>query len=61
LRRVWRLLGWFVVVDALITMFGMTTGLLLLSLAADTAIGLLLVQSIIEIRAPLLVDENGSC
>jgi hypothetical protein len=61
LRRVLRLLGWFVVVDALITMFGMTTAMLLLSLAADAAVGLVIVQGIIEIRAPLLVDENGCC
>jgi hypothetical protein len=51
LRRLWRLLGWFVVVDGLITMFGVTTGPLLLSLAADTAVALLIIRSCIELRA----------
>jgi hypothetical protein len=46
-----RLLGWFVIVDALITIFGESTGPLLLSFAADGAIGLLIIRSYMENRA----------
>jgi hypothetical protein len=53
LRRLWRLLGWFVVVDALITIFGVTTAPLLLSLAADTVVGLLIIRSCMEMRAAM--------
>jgi len=51
LRRLWRLVGWFVVVDALITVFGVITAPLLLSLAVDTAVGLLVIRSYMEMRA----------
>jgi hypothetical protein len=54
LRRLCRLIAWFLVADALITMFGLTTAPLLLSLAADGIVGWLLVRSCIEIRATLL-------
>ncbi len=50
MRRLWRLLGWFVVVDALITIFGVTTAPLLLSLAADSVVGLLIIRSCMEMR-----------
>lgn len=50
MRRLWRLLGWFVVVDALITIFGVTTAPLLLSLAVDTAVALLIIRSCSEMR-----------
>ena len=53
MRRLWRLLGWFVVVDALITIFGVTTAPLLLSLAADTVVGLLIIRSCMEMRAAM--------
>jgi hypothetical protein len=55
LRRLWRLFGWFVVVDALITTFGVTTAPLLLSLALDAAVGLLVIRSCMEMRAGLSV------
>jgi hypothetical protein len=45
-----RLIGWFVIVDALITIFGESTGPLLLSFAADGAIGLLIIRSCMEAR-----------
>jgi hypothetical protein len=51
LRRLWRVFGWFVVVDALITVFGVSTAPLLLSLALDAAVGLLAIRSYIEMRA----------
>jgi len=53
LRRLWRLVGWFVVVDALITVFGVTTAPLLLCAALDIAAGLLVIRSIMEMRAGL--------
>jgi hypothetical protein len=51
LRRLWRLFGWFVVVDALITVFGVITAPLLLSMALDAAVGLLVIRSYMEMRA----------
>ena len=56
MRRLWRLFGWIVVVDGLITIFGVTTApLLLLSLALDAAVGLLVIHSYTEIRAGLSI------
>jgi hypothetical protein len=55
LRRLWRLFGWFVVVDALITIFGVSTAPLLLSLALDAAVGLLVIRSCMEMRTRLSV------
>ena len=51
MRRLWRLVGWFVVVDALITVFGVTTAPLLLCAALDIAAGLLVIRSIMEMRS----------
>ena len=55
MRRLWRLFGWFVVVDALITVFGVSTAPLLLSLALDAAVGLLVIRSCMEMRARFFV------
>ena len=55
LRRLWRLFGWFVVVETLITAFGVTTAPLLVLLALDTAIGLIVVRSLMEMRPGLRV------
>ena len=55
MRRLWRLFRWFVVVDALITVFGVITAPLLLSLALDAAVGLLLIRSCMEMRARFFV------
>jgi hypothetical protein len=55
LRQLWRLVGWVVVVDALITIFGVTTAPLLLCAALDVAAGLLVIRSIMEMRAGLPV------
>ena len=55
MRRLWRLFGWFVVVDALITVFGVNTAPLLLSMALDAAVGLLVIRSCMEIRARFFV------
>ena len=51
MQRFWRLFGWFVVVDALITAFGGSTAPLLLSIALDVAVGLLVIRSCMEMRA----------
>jgi hypothetical protein len=50
LRRLWRLFGWFVVVDALITAFGVSTAPLLLLLTLDAAVGLLVLRSYMNLR-----------
>jgi hypothetical protein len=55
LRRLWRLFGWFVVVDALITVFGVSTAPLLLSLALDAAVGLLVIRSCMGMRGRFFV------
>ncbi len=55
MRRLWRLFGWFVVVDALITVFGVITAPLLLCLALDAAVGLLVIRSYTEMRARFCV------
>jgi hypothetical protein len=43
------------VVDALITVFGVITAPLLLSLALDAAVGLLVIRSCMEMRARFFV------
>ena len=55
MRQIWRLFGWFVVVDALITVFGVSTAPLLLSLALDAAVGLLVIRSYMEMRSSFSV------
>ena len=55
MQRSWRLFGWFVVVEALITAFGLITAPLLLSLALDAAVGLLVIRSCMEMRARFFV------
>ena len=50
MRRWWRLFGWFVVVEASIAAFGVTTAPLLLFLALDVGIGLLIVRSLMGSR-----------
>ena len=51
MRRLWRLFVWFVVVDALITAFGVTVAPLLLSIALDAAVALFVIRSYMEMRA----------
>ena len=55
MRRLWRFFGWFVVIEALITAFGVTTAPLLLLLALDAMIGLLVIRSCTERRAGFYV------
>ena len=50
MRRLGRLLRWFVVINVLITIFGVTTAPLLLFLVADTAIGWLVISSLLGQR-----------
>lgn len=59
MQSFWRLLGWLVVVEALITIFGVTTGPLMLALAADVAVGLLIVRSCLDIRDSLPVSPSA--
>ena len=51
MRRLWSLFGWLVVVNGLITVFGVTTAPLLLCLALDAVVGVLVVRSCMETRA----------
>ena len=60
MRRFGRLLGWFVIVDLLITIFGEATGRLLLAFAADGAIGLLIIRSYMETRAVIDLAPTAS-
>ena len=60
MRRIWRLLGWFVVVYGLIAIFGATTAPLLLSLAADLTLGLLIIRSLLETPAAMSAPETGT-
>ncbi len=55
MRRLWRFFGWFLVVEALITAFGLITAPLLLSLALDAAVGLLVIRTSMEMRARFFV------
>ena len=50
MRRLAHLLGWFVGVDGLITIFGLTTAPVLILLAADAAICVLLIRSCLALR-----------
>jgi len=50
LRRFAHPLGWFVVVNALITTSGVTAAPLLLLLAADAAVGVALIRSCLALR-----------
>jgi hypothetical protein len=58
LRRLWSVLGWFVVVDALITMFGVTTAPLLLAFAADTVVGWLIIRNCFQMQDALPVVNS---
>jgi hypothetical protein len=60
-RRLWGLFGWFVVVEALITVFGVITAPLLLSLAIDAAVGLLVIRTCMELRARFFVAFGDGC
>ena len=55
MRRLGHLFGWFVVVETLITIFGVTTAPLLAVLALDAAIGLVVARTLIEMRPRLRV------
>ena len=58
--RVWRLLMWFVVVDALITIFGVMTAPLLLILAADSIVAILIIYNRQDLGLPTLAEPNGN-
>jgi len=59
LGRLWRLLAWFLAVDLLITIFGPTTAPLLLSLAADSIVGLLIIRLCFELLAAMIAAPDG--
>jgi hypothetical protein len=53
-RALGRLLGWFVVVAVPIGLYGEATAPLLLALAADVAVGHLVVRSLADSRAAVV-------
>jgi hypothetical protein len=57
--RVSRFLAWFVVVDALIRMFGVITPPLLLVLTTDTIVGTLIIRDPLALR-PATAANNQS-
>jgi hypothetical protein len=59
LRRLWRLLGWFLAVEAMITVFGPATAPLLLFLAADSIVGLLIIRCCTETQAVTMAVPDG--
>ena len=53
MRRFWRVLGWLVTVEVLMTAFGVTTAPLLLAFVTDIAVAMLLIRSCREMRIGL--------
>jgi hypothetical protein len=58
LGRLWWLLGWFLAVDALITIFGPATAPLLLFLAVDSVVGVLIIRGCKEMQTPPLAATD---
>jgi hypothetical protein len=55
----WRLLVWFVAVETLITIFGVTTAPLLLAVAADTVVVFLIIRSCLDMRAAPVIELHA--
>ena len=58
--RFWDLLAWFIVVDVLITMFGVMTAPLLLILAGDTIVAVLIISDYLALRPTVAGHNQGS-
>ena len=58
--RVWRFLVWFVVVSALITIFGVMTAPLLLVLIADMIVGTLIIRDLRASLSSSVVHDRNS-
>ncbi len=58
--RLWRLLGWFLGVEALMTIFGPMTAPLLLSLAADSIVGLLIIRYSMDMLVAITAPDIGT-
>ena len=58
--RVSRLLTWFIVVDALITMFGVITAPLLLILTTDTIVWTLIIRDCLALRPATAAHNQGN-
>jgi hypothetical protein len=59
LRRLWSLVGWFLAVDTMITVFGPATAPLLLFLAADSIVGLVIIRCCTEMQATTMAVPDG--
>jgi hypothetical protein len=57
--RFWHFLAWFIIVDLLITMFGVMTAPLLLILAADTIVAVLIIREYLALR-PMAAAHDQS-
>jgi hypothetical protein len=60
LVRVSRFLAWFVVVDALITMFGVMTAPLLLILIVDSIVGTLIIRDCLALRPATAAHDQAN-
>jgi uncharacterized integral membrane protein len=58
--RVSRLLSWFIVMDALITIFGVMSAPLLLILIADAIVGILIVRDCLALRTAASAHTQGN-
>ena len=57
--RFWDLLAWFIVVDVLITMFGVMTAPLLL-IAGDTIVAVLIISDYLALRPTVARHNQGN-
>ena len=55
-----RFFAWFIVVDALITIFGVMSAPLLLILIADAIVGILIVRGCLALRTGAAVHNQGN-
>jgi hypothetical protein len=51
---------WSIIVDALITMFGVISAPLLLILAADTIVGILIIRDCLALRPAAAAHNQGN-
>jgi hypothetical protein len=58
--RFWHFLAWFIIVDLLITMFGVMTAPLLLTLAADTIVAVLIIRNCLALRPTAAAHEQSN-
>lgn len=60
MQRLGYLFGWSLMAYILTALFGETTGPLMIALAADSAVGLLIIRSCMEMRAAAVLRRGGA-